>query len=189
MSTKRNKKMTNVVEPDFPEVDPKEELQQKLDKMIEDRDKKCAAAKTQLVDMLDVTVNKYLTATGVAEAFRILEFLHLDNERVGCAAALAIKMADYSSSMKKKVEELSYEDMDKVCEGFYDEDFANKIIHLEEYDAKIMLAEQMMCIDLCRNVGGAAEDMVSFVKRVEEEIEATKKALADLEEEEREEEK
>ena len=130
--------------------------------------------------MLDVTVNKYLTATGVAEAFRILEFLHIDYDRVSCAAELAIKMANYSLSMEKKAKELSYEDMDKICEGFYDEDFANKIIHLEEYDAKIKLAEQMMCIDLCRNVGGAAEDMVAFIERVDEEIKATEQTISNL---------
>ena len=41
----------------------------------------------------------------------------------------------------------------------------------------------MMRIDLCRNVGGIAEDIVEFVKRVDKEIEDTEKAIEELGEE------
>jgi hypothetical protein len=69
--------------------------------------------------------------------------------------------------------------MDTLCDNFYDKEFyvADELpLRQQEYK----LAFEMMRIDLCRNVGGSAEDMVEFIKRVEEEIDATGKKLKEL---------
>lgn len=156
------------------------ELEEKLQGMVEDRDKKCKAAKEQLIDMLDVTVDKYRTATGTAEALRVLRFAKgNDDASIMMANTLAYDMADEALNMKKKAEGLGYAEMDELCNGFYEQRF---ILGGGEDDVAYYysLAFEMMRIDLCRNVGGAAEDMVEFIKRVEQDIEDTKKALDEL---------
>lgn len=161
------------------------ELEEQLVKMAEDKEKKCASAKEQLISMLEVTVDKYRTATGTAEALRVLRFTVGDtNDSIDLSwpNSLAIAMADVANSMKLKAEKLSYDEMDQLCDGFYDKEF--KITSGEtdeEHTLNYMkLAEEMMRIDLCRNVGGAAEDMVEFIARVDAEIEATQKKLDEL---------
>ena len=157
------------------------ELEEKIKGMKEDKERKCKAAKEQLVSMLEVTVDKYRTATGTAEALRVLRFT---SENYPCeinilsaANRLAHDMAVVTSSMCEKAKSLSYAKMDSLCEGYYDEDF---VLKNNDYNNCIQLAEQMMRIDLCRNVGGAAEDMVEFIKRVELDIDATGEELKKL---------
>ena len=155
------------------------ELEDKLKSMKEDRDKKCKAAREQLIDMLNITSDKYRTATGVAEALRVWRFICENNISVEAdiktAKKLAFIMADVAKAMAEKAQQLQDEEMDQLCKGFYNEDLASE----KSFKAEV-LAEEMMRIDLCRNVGGAAEDMVSFVKRVEEEVNSTQASLDDL---------
>ena len=154
----------------------KEELESKLEKMRLDRTNKIDAARNQLVEMLEVTADKYLTATGTAEALRVLRFCYgRDNDLIVQAMNLSKKMSAETTKMVKKAKKLEAEKMDDLCNGFYEKNFAAA--------TPDDLAFEMMRIDLCRNVGGAAEDMVSFISRSNEEIEATEKALKELEEE------
>lgn len=152
------------------------ELEEKIEKMIEDRDAKCKAAKEQLVEMIDITKDKYRTATGVAEALRIIRFVDVHggdhSKELDDAHDLAIQMAGVCWNMSEKAQSLDYNEMDKLCDGFYNKSFAG---------GDDDLAYEMMKIDLCRNVGGAAEDMVEFWKHVQEEIDDTCKALDELE--------
>lgn len=149
------------------------ELEEKIASMRADKDKKCRAAKEQLVSMLEVTVDKYRTATGTAEALRILRFV-TGNDEVDLTRAnrLAWDMAVVTDKMRMKADKLAYAEMDKLCDGFYEKEFKGN----SDYE----LAFEMMCIDLCRNVGDAAEDMVEFIKRVQEEIDATGEELKKL---------
>ena len=157
------------------------ELEEQYNKMVLDRDNKCKAAKEQLVEMLKVTVDKYRTATGTAEALRTLRFVTGDDAHVNptWANKLAWDMSVEASKMSQKAEGLGYAEMDKLCEGFYDQEF--QITAGNEYQD---LAFEMMRIDLCRNVGGAAEDMVSFINRVQEELNEIDKAINELKSEE-----
>lgn len=155
-----------------------EELEKKLEKMNEDREKKCKAAKDQLINMLDVTADKYLTATGIAEALRVLRFIWADegpSGQIDMASSLAYTMSKYTREMMQRAKDLPYKKMDSLCENFYDPNFAVK-----DHITAAELAEEMMCIDLCRNVGGAAEDMVAFIERVDEEIKATEQTISNL---------
>lgn len=151
------------------------ELEDKLDKMDKDREAKCEAAKGQLVEMIEITQDKYRTATGVAEALRVIRFVDVYNgdhvKELDIAHDLAIQMAGVCWDMSEKARSLDYNEMDKLCDGFYNKSFAGS-----DDD----LAYEMMKIDLCRNVGGAAEDMVEFWKHVQEEIDDTCKALDEL---------
>ena len=165
------------------------ELEQKLAGMKKDKEAKCKFAKEQLIEMLKVTVDKYRTATGTAEALRVLRFVVGDDEvNLTWANRLAWDMAVETDRLRKKAEKLAYAEMDKLCDGFYEREF--KLVYPDysnddevadiETDHLYQLAFEMMRIDLCSNVGASAEDMVEFVKRVHEEIDATGKKLKEL---------
>lgn len=159
-----------------------DEIEQKLEGMKRDKETKCKAAKEQLIEMLSITSDKYLTATGTAEALRVLRFVSGKENisQIRDANKLAHEMADEALAMATVANELDYAEMDTICKGFYNEAFVVEGFNeSEEYE----LAYEMMRIDLCRNVGGAAEDMVSFIKRVQEEIDAMEEELAKLKEE------
>ena len=176
------KKVANILDSKNLDAETKKELEEKLAKMTEDRDNKCKAAKDQLVEMLKITADKYRTATGTAEALRVYRFANANDNKferdITEANNIAHSMAEGTEQMMNRAIELSYEEMDQLCDGFYDKNFT-----ITRNDSCVdKLVFEMMKIDLCRNVGGSAEDMVSFVKRSQEEIDATEKALKELEE-------
>ena len=159
------------------------ELEDKIESMKKDKEVKCKAAKEQLINMLEITVDKYRTATGTAEALRVMRFVYGENVNdlvptvfVCLANDLAREMAGITQDMVEKAKKLSYANMDQLCDEFYNKDF--KINN--DADALYDLCVEMMKIDLCRNVGGAAEDMVEFIKRVESEIDQTGEELKKL---------
>lgn len=190
MTKKVNRKNINVISTKKESADIIAELEDRIVKMKEDKETKCKAAKEQLVNMLDVTVDKYKTATGTAEALRVLRFVAPDEKLASMEAAneLAYELANETQKMREKADGLEYANMDQLCDGFYEKEFV-----IRNSDSEIAgirnLAFEMMRIDLCRNVGDAAEDMVSFVKRVQEEIDATGEELKKRREEEEREEK
>jgi hypothetical protein len=163
------------------------ELEEKLDSMKADKEKKLTSAKEQLIGMLEVTVDKYRTATGTAEAVRVLRFVVGDQDvHITWANRLAWDMAIETDKVKEKAESLDYAEMDKLCDGFYEKEFKADDSYGGNIDcgtpgnSYYRLAFELMRIDLCRNISGAAEDMVEFIKRVDEEIESTEKKLAEL---------
>lgn len=155
------------------------ELEDKIASMKADKEKKCKSAKEQLIDMLEVTVDKYRTATGTAEALRVLRFVcdGTIDVNVKFACNLAWELAEVADDMRKKAESLAYAKMDQICDGFYEKEFK---LADSSFDSCYELAFEMMRIDLCRNVGGAAEDMVEFIKRVQDEIDSTGEKLKEL---------
>lgn len=159
------------------------ELEDKIVSMKADKEKKCKSAKEQLIEMLEVTIDKYRTATGTAEALRVLRFCGEEETwatstaQIRMANNLAYDMAMVADHMKEKAKELNYAEMDKLCDGFYDKEFNPDA---NDNWAYYNLAFEMMKIDLCRNVGPAAEDMVEFIKRVEHDIDDTGKKLKEL---------
>ena len=184
--------MTDIIQAEFNDDQATiEELEQKILLMKEDKERKCKAAKEQLVNMLDVTVDKYLTATGTAEALRVLRFVGedavkylnlLQTKMLIYANRLAKEMAMEVKSMKAKAEKLSYAKMDQLCDGFYEKKFDLSKKKTDDIETVYALAFEMMRIDLCRNVGGATEDIVGFIKRTEEEIDSIGEELKRLKE-------
>lgn len=158
------------------------ELEEKIASMRADKDKKCRAAKEQLVSMLDVTIDKYRTATGTAEALRVLRFATgIEEVDLSWANRLAWDMAVEADKMHKKADKLAYAEMDKICDEFYEKEFKIEPDHdYKDSFAEYELAFEMMRIDLCRNVGGAAEDIVEFIKHTQDEIDACGEELKKL---------
>ena len=153
--------------------------------MKADKEAKCASAKDQLIEMLEITVDKYRTATGTAEALRTLRFVVGDDEvDITWANHLAWDMAAEADKIREKAESLPYAEMDELCDGFYEKEFKVDVKEVYNEDEAFIdyyrLAFEMMRIDLCRNVGPAAEDMVEFIKRVQDEIDKTGEKLKEL---------
>lgn len=163
-----------------------DEIIDKIAKMESDREAKLSAAKKQLIEMINITADKYRTATGTAEAYRVLKFVYGEegnmSRLLSDACYLAHEMAEIAQDMAYEADSLSYDEMDKLCEKYYTKDFNfDDMTGTDNAGAcAYYLAHEMMCIDLCRNVGGSAEDMVSFVTRSQEEIDAAKTALDNL---------
>lgn len=149
-----------------------QELLDKKESMASDRNKKLAMAKEQLVEQLKVTVDKYRTATGVMEALRVIRLVNgKDGDgytniefELQDARDLAMFMVSVVSEMAHKADRLGYAEMDELCEGFYDEDLVSKQFSYRD------LCLELMRIDLCRNVGPAAEDIVGFIEKTDAEI-------------------
>ena len=160
-----------------------EECYESIRKMTIDRDTKMKAAKEQLVEMLKVTANKYRTGTGVMEALRVMRMVNdgkLDDMRifdeVEQARDLAAAMVSEVSKLTERAESLGWYEMDKLLDGAYDENF------IEENFSATDLVFELMRLDLCRNVGPAAEDMGLFGKRVDEALVKVRESIEHLEE-------
>lgn len=153
-----------------------EELEASIKKMDEDKAAKLKSAKEQLVSQLEVTRDKYLTATGVYEAMRTIRAVAGTDAvyYIEQAQGIASDLADICQNLADEARDTSADEMDGLLDGVYDKGFAYKVPSPGSKE----MAVELMVLDLCRNVGPACEDMVSFAKRVDEE---TAKSIEKLE--------
>lgn len=175
---RKDRKMSIVTE----DADPMEvakEMAASIRKMIEDRDKKAVGAKEHLVSQLEVTVDKYRTANGVMSALETVRTVFGSIAEKSVYAEIAIaqriakRMAITTDEMARKAGELDPDEMDKLCDGFYDKDIVEKNVDPED------LAQQLMVLSLCQNVGPNASDVSDFCRTADQEID---KARDDLKE-------
>lgn len=159
-----------------------QELVNQLDRMVDDRDNKCKRAKEQLIENLKITADKYTTATGVHEAYKIIKSLIPDNEfDIGdgllSSSYCAVTMAQKTTALADKAKNTEYSDMDSLLDGEFDPDFA-----WEETLSIRSLTLELMVLDLCRNVGPVCDDLVSFINRTDEELAEITNKLFELDE-------
>lgn len=180
MSSKSKKrKDMEIVSGEASPQDIAEEMARSITKMQEDRDKKAESAKEHLISQLEVTADKYRTANGVMSALDAVRMV-LGNEyaeitvQLGDAKHVAKVAAGVAQAMVFKAEGLKPEEMDTLCDGFYQKEFADDE-SVNPYD----MVDQLMALQLCQNVGPNAEDIADFVRHADEEID---KAVKDLQE-------
>lgn len=152
-----------------------EEQAKSIRKMYEDRDKKAKNAKRQLVNQLDVTVDKYRTANGVMAALDVVRSVKGNAndpiQEIAMAKTVATEMARMSRDMRDKAQSLAPEEMGQLCDDFYDKEFS-------EHDSSIIeMVDELMALQLCQNVGPSAEDITSFLSQADAEIEKARKDL------------
>ena len=145
-------------------------------KMYEDRDKKAVGAKEHLISQLEVTADKYRTANGVMNALGVVRDVFGDgymgpDEEVAIAKTASKEMAATAIRMSEKAAELDPEEMDQLCDGFYEEDFVNS------RSTAITLVSELLLLQLCQNVGPNAEDISEFCKTADQEIEKAREDL------------
>lgn len=177
----------------------KEQLQEQIDemeaqikKMNEDRYNKLSSAKSQLVENLNITADKYRTATGTIEALNVFRnvigdsgFTGMDDEEyradreIGIASLLAEEMACDINMLAGTASGTGFDQMNKICDTFYEQDYKYRS---EEGDGTIPehLTKELMRLDICRNIGPAAEDITAFAERSREEINEVQVKLAEL---------
>lgn len=148
-------------------------------KMKNAAEEKIENARIHLVDTLEVTAQKYLTANGMMAAIETIRQV-IGNADVSFetqttwAKDIMRALSDSAASMMEKAKVLAVENFDQICEDYYEEDFSARE-NIIAYD----LACELMELQLCQNVGPAAQDIIDFKTTSDEEIE---KAQAKLDE-------
>jgi len=156
------------------------EMAESIRKMYDDRDKKAVGAKEHLVAQLDVTAQKYRTANGVMSALGIVRDVFGSNayltvrDEINLAKTMATTMAGIAATMKDKADALDPDEMDKLCDGFYNKEFSDGDEEAES------LAVELMILQLCQNVGPSAQDIVEFIEHADKEIEKARANLVDF---------
>lgn len=165
------KLMTNEAKPE----DTAKEMAKSIAKMYEDRDRKATSAKEHLVSQLEVTSDKYRTANGVMAALQVVRDVLGKTtdyvEEISIAKDVASHMSGIASDMALKAKGLYPEEMDKLCQGFYDQEFS------EGKGSALEMIDELMSLQLCQNVGPNAEDISDFCKTADEEIEKAREDL------------
>lgn len=145
-----------------------------IDSMIDQRADKLVGARTHLIDSLNVTAEKYLTANGLMAALDAVRKVSGDssdiseNWQIRTAVDLAKKMSAVSLEMAEKAGTIRFEEFDKLCDGFYDKEFVN-LDHEKLTVPEITL--ELMRLQLCQGVGQNAQDIVDFMQSSDEEVE------------------
>lgn len=150
------------------------EMAIKISKMYEDRDEKAFGAKKHLIAQLDVMSEKYRTANGVMSALEVLRDIGKDATPavLSMAKSLAKSMSLVVHDMADKASKLEPDEIDGLCEGFYDGDFVDsKGIETGE------LALELLRLQLCQNVGPNAQDIADFIDHADLEIEKARDEL------------
>lgn len=182
VDNKKVRKMTNApVKAVQTKQTPKEtavELSESIDKMIDQRDEKVEHAREHLIENLEVTADKYLTANGVMASLEMIHSVTGDNfdfmGEIGMAKSVAQFMRVQALKMAEKAKTLPITEFEDLCEGFYDEAFA-------DHDGSVqdMICE-LMTLNLCQNVGPNAKDIVDFFNSANEEIDKSNAELKEL---------
>ena len=178
--TKRERKLKLVTE-EAGVQEVANEMARQISKMYEDRDKKAIAAKEHLVNQLKVTADKYRTANGVMSALdtvRLVAGSHQGDDLlydISMAKGVAVVMAHKAQEMAAKASKLDPDDMDKLCDGFYETEFADS-----ETTTAVEMVVELMLLQLCQNVGPSAEDVVDFIVHADDEIEKARKNLKEF---------
>lgn len=145
-------------------------------KMYEDRDNKALGAKERLLSQLKVTVQKYRTANGVMSALDTVRTVLGDKgenvySEIQMAQRLAKGLAVVAEKMAKEAEGMVPDEMEGLCDGFYKQDMTTSSVGPED------LAKQLMILQLCQNVGPAAQDITDFCTTADEEIMKARQSL------------
>lgn len=162
------------------EADPMEVAREKAEeirRMYEARDEKATGAKEHLIAQLQVTSEKYLTANGVMQALCTLRDVMGDDVEMGIdakidmAKRMAKGMSNTALQMAARARDKEPEDLGTLCDVFYDADFTEGGGSYQE------LAEELMAISLCQQVGPSAQDVEDFIAKADEEIAAAREQL------------
>lgn len=146
-------------------------------KMKNAAEEKIENARIHLVDTLEVTAQKYLTANGMMAAIETIRQV-IGNADVSFetqttwAKDIMRALSDSAASMMEKAKVLAVENFDQICEDYYEEDFSARE-DIIAYD----LACELMELQLCQNVGPAAQDIIDFKTTSDEEIEKAQDKL------------
>lgn len=142
-----------------------------IDKMIDKRDEKVDGARDHLVETLSITREKYLTGSGVMAALHALYEVYGDQPQadimplISSAKTLTIQLAEICESMSGFARDCELEEFQTFCDGYYAGDFANKDVITPDD-----LAKENLVLNLCQQVGPAAQDIWDFKVTADEEI-------------------
>ncbi len=163
-----------------------QDLVNKIDSMVKSKNEKAEYEKDHLIKSLEVTSQKYLTANGTMAAISIINSVQLADglstiERIDLAKQCARILSDVALLMAKMAGQRDYLEMGDLCDGIYDEKYANKDDEdITEEGILRGLIVEVMKLDLCQQVGPSAQDIVDFIHRADDEIFNARGELAKL---------
>ena len=180
-----NKKMQNITKADLTNkpvckaLDPKaeaEKMAKDITSMKEKADEKVERAIEHLHKQVESASKKYLTVTGIEAAMDYGE-KYFDGlpmfERLHICQQVAQTMSKVATRVVGMIDERDEEGLADIPEELYNPEFAMQE-NLTPHDVVL----QIMLLDLCRNVGNAADDIVGFRKSSGEEIKKAEDELA-----------
>lgn len=180
-----NKKMQNITKADLTNkpackaLDPKaeaEKMAKDIASMKEKADEKVERAIEHLHKQVESASKKYLTVTGIEAAMDCGE-KYLDSmpmcERLRICQEVAQTMSKIAIRVVGMIDERGEEGLADIPDELYNPEFAMQE-NLTVHDVVL----QIMLLDLCRNVGNAADDIVGFRKSSSEEIKKSEDELA-----------
>lgn len=147
-----------------------QEWADQIQSMIEKRDEKCEHAKESLVNAIMVASDKYRTANGVLQALNALHEIWRDDDVIGVyeqfsmAKGFAMQMSADLQKLKKRADSLGWAELDKLCDEFYDQEFASEENSLND------LVMQMLHLNVCQNFGPNASDITEFLNAANDDI-------------------
>lgn len=177
-SKAKKKRQFEVVTGEADTKDAAIEQAKSIAKMYEDRDKKALGARDHLVAQLEVTADKYRTANGVMNALgvvrdvlgKVTDYV----EEISIAKTAATNMAGVALKMADKARGLDPDEMSQLCDGFYNAEFS------ESKASALEMIDELLCLQLCQNVGPNAEDVEEFCHTADDEIEKARENLKAL---------
>lgn len=164
---------------EVPTLDPTEEAQRQADlikEKIVKRDEKLNAAREHLIANISVTSDKYLTANGLMIALDIVRDVVKDSslpleKELELARAAARNVSDIAEELEQKARNLDINEFGNFCEDVYECDF----VLIENTYGELI--EELLILQLCQNIGPAAQDIADFKTAADEDIEESKQQL------------
>lgn len=185
---------------DAPELVPVLEervLDTEVKRMTEAMYEKVDGALDHMIKNLLVAADKYMTYRGFDTAYNYLkQYNHPDPLAVAAVTAFNLSntaklMVERARKIKKDIQSVPdltiAESLSNFCDDFYSDEFINDVdawMYEEKHSHSVIIeqiAVEAMRIDLCTNVGSAAQDIADFIMQAKDEIdkvaaEAEKKA-------------
>lgn len=161
------------------EVDELTDLNNQLDSMIEKMNEKLILGRTSLINMLEVTRDKFRTVNGTNHVYQAMLdsklYKNFDCPNLICwANEIAVNFAEQFDSLVNDIaDENDIEDIQKL---FLDRFYTSKY----KFDGATDFIEELVAIQMVREIDGTCNDLLEFKKVAEEEIDKVVQKIAEL---------
>lgn len=172
--------MTDEIINQEPEVDEVTELKEQVESMTKQMNDKLELGRNSLINMLKVTRDKFLTVNGTNHIYQAMLDAKLYKE-TDCDSLISIAndaALDFSDNIGEVVEEIGDDDSIEAIQKL----FMNRF-YLSEYKhrSKYQFIDELIAIQMVREIDGTCNDLLEFKKVAEEEIAKVQQKIEELE--------
>lgn len=162
------------------EVDELTDLENQMYSMIDKKNEKLELGRTSLINMLEVTRDKFKTVNGTNHVYQAMLdaklYKNFDCPNLICwANDIATNFAEEFDSLVNDItDENSIEDIQEL---FLDRFYTRKY----KFDGATDFIDELIAIQMVREIDGTCNDLLEFQKVAEEEIDKVVQKIAELE--------